>query len=1587
MPNRVIELMDDMHLSSQATFMDYYTAMQNNNISNAANILKNNPSVANQIMNADNINILLNETYRRELTPKIDIDYFLEGLLSVYQKMIDYTRVMGEWDANTQYNVHNLVYYNEKAYYVYPNTTPPIGTPPTDTQYWKEYDIKGFQGYGGINLNFKFNWDNTQSYKVGDVVIFQNKMWYAVADNTNYEPNLNHYPWVVISMPKLPDKTPIQRAIPNGYDIGDFWFQITQGDEVIVTTWGIRQPEPTPRFASSAFSIGTDIYIAGGIKSNFDRTNVVEMFDTVLGTWSTKANMPTIRARAAGFSIGNNGYCVGGIDANGTVLNINEVYDSTTNSWSTKTSYPMPIISSGVATETLGYIIGGETNNNVLTGSGYSYNPTSNAWTEIIAKPTLTRGHTLATDGNVIYAIGGIDNNKNTLGINEAYTISSNTWSQKDTLAVPRSYLASFVQSGMIYAVGGLNSSWYSVDTNEKYDIANNEWITDMPMNYKRSSLNALVSGTRGFAIGGIDFANSDIRGYNEQYNIDDIPSDFEMVIDTTLDSTGSKQVTIPTPEGGNYDYWVDWGDGLTSTKITTYNDPQATHTYAEDGEYNIKLMGTLDRLKFTGNIANDLKSVTKCILNFSTITDMFNTCSNLESVCDGIFDQSINVTNANNTFKNCAKLKTIPLGLFDNNNVITEFISTFEGCGIVSIPTGLFNGNNLATNFSTTFYKCSGITSIPSGLFNNNKNVTNFYGVFSRCFNLQSIPDGLFASNSLVENFSYAFNVYEKITSIPSNLFGNANGSVFNYSNMFSNCTSLVTIPEGLFQYAQNTTNYDNIFASCPITAIPNNCFNGNNASVENIFDVTKITSIGDNALKGLAIPSGFFQGATSLITIGNNIFDTNVTDMLNMFNGCNNLTTLGNIDMSNVTTIDSTMFNNCTNLVTVKGFKDRNTMTNPTIKMDFSMSSCQFLSHDSLINISESLVTMTPTTRKTLSLHSDALSKLSTIEKLDIINRYWDIEGYSPTSDLNQNVANELVQSIYGNANTEAQTHITTSLYYYVKLLNSSSGAVIDVYAVDKNTGIVYLADNIPQYEYIIYGGVSTTDEQTFYVPKGSDGDTTGAILKQNINTILTDNPTYKIIEVGSKNTGKLKTKNSGLEQISNASELFSKTKNITELYVHGDFNPTNMSKMFEGCATLERISFDNLNSINTTDMSFLFSTCSNLTSVPSLDTTNCVDMQYMFASCSHIVDWSFVSEWNTSKVINMSNMFRSCFGLTSMPILNMSSVTDASEMFENCANMTNIAPNVIGNKVQNAEGMFQLCQSLDLKNIGDYTTIFGHNNNLTNVSYLFDECSALTKVGVHDVFTLDESGDFPVQVIDETKINNQLFTYCPNITNMSHIFDGCHNLGSEDNGIPMGIFYHCPNLQDISYAFSSCWNIQNPFSYGGLSLNKVLFVNNPELVNVSHLFENAHVGFIGENTANPTLLFPVQTKIEDASYLWNGCEMADAQGYELIPFIYTSKVLKNIEGMFMGQTFSRDISSNYDSYNPQYSWDNLQNIIPALENCSNLFSGNTNLTGNATAMIESLQKITTLTNHEKAFEGCTKLSDYNSIPTDWK
>lgn len=1567
MDRTIIELMDDMHLSSRDLFLNYYYAMQSNNTSSANSILLNNPSLANQITNSQNVNYLINGVNEREIEPKRDIDYYLDKLYQDFLVMINNTRVRGDFDSTVQYYLHNLVYYNGKGYYTLKE--PPIGTLPTNTEYWLEFDIRGFQGYGGLDLNLKFNWDNTIPYKKGDIVIYKNKMWYALADNTNYEPNLNHYPWVIISMPKMANKTPIQRATPTGYDTGDFWFQITLGDDVIQKKWDVKQQEITPRFASAGFVIGDNIYITGGITQTFVRSNKTEVFDTVTNTWSAKADAPTTRVRTAAFSIGNKAYVIGGVDSNGNILDTVEEYNSNTNTWTAKQSLPIPLVTSGIAVNNIGYVVAGETTGNQTVGNAYSYNATTDTWTAITDKLTPTYGHALASDGTNIYAMGGINQNGDTIGLNEAYDIATNTWSEKDDMLVPRSFLSSFFANGSIYAVGGLNSDWYSLDTNEKYNIEENQWITDIPMNYPRSSLNAMAIGTKGYAIGGINIATFDVHGYTEEYQVKDITSNYDMIIDTTLDSTGSKTVSIPMVLGGTYDYWIDWGDGTSSTQITAYNDTNATHTYVADGEYTIRLIGTLDQLEHTGNIAACLKEVTKCNLAFSVIKNMFKGCTNLTNVVESIFSQTTMPTTAESVFEGCSKFGMIPVGLFDNMSGILSFKNTFKGTSIINIPTGLFDSNNSATDFSGVFENCTRLVAIPMNLFKNNTSATTFANAFMGDIALTELPNTLFNNNVEVITYENVFSGCTGIKELPINLFGDGALSVINFSGALYN-VPLTSLPAGLFRQAYSVTNYDNVFNFYGGN-IPANCFSGDNATYENALDVEGIEEIGDNGLNGLALSSDMFSGqdqASALITLGNDaLWSKNATSIANqptqMFFRNTSLTTIGNINFKPITETMGGMFYGCTSLENVSGFfyGDNN---KPSLSVDITFKNSP-LTHTSLLNISDSLVVQTPTTIKNLTLGATNLAKLSVDEKMIIINKYWKLVGYDISKDIQAAggygaFAMDMVQKLKGDSSTKAEEldfgsyPAETNLYYYVGLVNKITLKQVAIYAFEKSTGIFYNPDLIPVQEYHIWHNNIGAHASPVFLSKTLTGDPDGAILKNYLSN--NDTEDYYEIVIGDRYDIGLKT--AGLENIKNATQLFMNLQNVRTLYIEGDFKPETMVQTFEGVSNLTTLNFDNF------------------------DTSNCTSMEGTFSGLTTFNNWNFLNSLDTSKVKNMSNLFAYSSTLTEMPTFSMASVEDASYMFEQTG-ISKIKPNILGNNIKTAEGMFSLCTNLDLADISDYTTIFGHNNNLTNVSHLFEMCSKVSTVGVHDVFTYveDPTGMEPGGYeLDQTKLNNQLFTYCPNITDMSYIL--------EDTGItsiPMGLFYHCPKLTTVMHAFGLCQKIATGATM--LYMSQVLFTNNPELKDISFLFYNAKItGFITENIGYTGMLFP-GTKIERAVSLWDGCQMTDVEGYETIPFIYNSRVLKDIDSMFANQTMFRELSNMFSGTDYEYSWDNLSTLCPALQNCSYMFSNATQLVGNGNKLVTELSKITTLTSHEKALQNCTKLSDYNSIPVGWK
>ena len=117
------------------------------------------------------------------------------------------------------------------------------------------------------------------------------------------------------------------------------------------------------------------------------------------------------------------------------------------------------------------------------------------------------------------------------------------------------------------------------------------------------------------------------------------------------------------------------------------------------------------------------------------------------------------------------------------------------------------------------------------------------------------------------------------------------------------------------------------------------------------------------------------------------------------------------------------------------------------------------------------------------------------------------------------------------------------------------------------------------------------------------------------------------------------------------------------------------------------------DKLDTSKVTNMGYMFTGCSAITSIPQLDTSKVTDMSQMFYNCTAITS---IPQLDTSKVTDMGGMFINCRALTSVPQLDTSKVTNMSSMFINCNAITSI-PQLDTSKVTDMYGMFTSCKSL--------------------------------------------------------------------------------------------------------------------------------------------------------------------------------------------------------------------------------------------------------------------------------------------------
>jgi hypothetical protein len=128
-----------------------------------------------------------------------------------------------------------------------------------------------------------------------------------------------------------------------------------------------------------------------------------------------------------------------------------------------------------------------------------------------------------------------------------------------------------------------------------------------------------------------------------------------------------------------------------------------------------------------------------------------------------------------------------------------------FEGCngsssfGIKELHS-MGKWKNNITNLDSAFGDCQSLDYVHPDAFKYLTEVTSFSGVFFNCTSLTSVPAGLFANNEKAKNFSYAF-YGSGLTSVPSGLFANNKKATSFYWLFVYSLGGLSSIPSDLFE------------------------------------------------------------------------------------------------------------------------------------------------------------------------------------------------------------------------------------------------------------------------------------------------------------------------------------------------------------------------------------------------------------------------------------------------------------------------------------------------------------------------------------------------------------------------------------------------------------------------------------------------------------------------------------------------------------------------------------------------------------------------------------------------------------------
>jgi surface protein len=300
----------------------------------------------------------------------------------------------------------------------------------------------------------------------------------------------------------------------------------------------------------------------------------------------------------------------------------------------------------------------------------------------------------------------------------------------------------------------------------------------------------------------------------------------------TTVGSSTSTQVKLPLKSNGVYNFTVSWGDGNTDT-ITTWNQAETTHTYANIGTYIITIDGTCQGFAFesTGDRSKILSITSFGNVIFGNYNGIFKGCLNLDlpSVTD--IPNLSTMNSLLDMFRDCNSLTTV-------NNINSWDLSTITSTSGMFESSELFNSNIGNWNVS---------------------NVTDMSDMFvaAQAFNQ---PIG----NWDVGNVTTMFYMFDAAISFNQDISGWDVSSVTNMTRMFRGATAF-NQPIGGWNVA-NVTTMGLMFSNATSFNQPIGSWNvGNVTGMGGMFENTPFNqNIGGWNVSNVTVFSDFMAGKT---------------------------------------------------------------------------------------------------------------------------------------------------------------------------------------------------------------------------------------------------------------------------------------------------------------------------------------------------------------------------------------------------------------------------------------------------------------------------------------------------------------------------------------------------------------------------------------------------------------------------------------------------------------------------------------------------------------------------------------------------